>query len=140
MQTEQTIQHTVLLVDDDQFLVDMYTTKFENAGYRVLTAGDGQEALDILRRGTRPDAMLIDMVMPEVDGLSLLASLDSVIDTQRVVLIALTNQGEPADREAASARGVDEYMLKADMVPSEVVSRVGALLESDTANDSQQIQ
>lgn len=137
MSTPAASQYTVLLVDDDQFLVDMYTTKFENAGYHVESATDGQKALETLRAGARPDVMLIDMVMPEVDGLSLLDSLHGVIDTDEVVLVALTNQGEAADREAAAERGVDEYILKADMVPSEVVSRVDALLgRGSTSSDT----
>jgi CheY-like chemotaxis protein len=62
----------VMIVDDDQFLLNMYSMKFKNSGYEVDTAVGGQEAINKIKEGAKPDILLLDMVMPVMDGMELL--------------------------------------------------------------------
>lgn len=115
----------ILIVDDDKFLADMYGMKFTNASYAVQTCLSVSEALEILKSGFDPDAVVFDIVMPEHDGFALLEGIQAGKLAQRAALVALTNQSNDADKQKAEALGADRYIVKASMIPSEVVSAVG---------------
>jgi CheY-like chemotaxis protein len=117
----------VLLVDDDVFLREMYVTKFTERGDIAHSASSGQAALDILATGAMFDVIVLDMVMPQMTGVELLQEIKSKYPHQRCIV--LSNQSESFDREAAESAGAIGYIVKADMVPSEVVERVHAILE-----------
>lgn len=118
--------HKILLVDDDAFLLDMYAVKFSEAGYAINTAKSVDEALGKLREGMGTyDVVLLDMVMPNKTGLDLLKEIKD--DPQAYgtpVRIVLSNQGEKADIDAATALGAVGYIIKANAIPSEVVKQV----------------
>jgi len=114
----------VLLLDDDKFLVEMYSMKFIQAGYTVQVALSTDEALDILRTGFVPDVVLFDLTMPVRDGFSFLQSVKEEKLASGAKFIALTNQTEDADKEKAAELGVSSYIVKASMIPSEVVQAV----------------
>ncbi|MEK7136942.1 MAG: response regulator, partial [Patescibacteria group bacterium] len=82
----------VLLVDDDKFLVDMYSMKFTAGNYQVQACLSVSDALDALKVGFRADAIVFDLLMPEQDGFSFLQALSKGGLTKGAVLIALTNQ------------------------------------------------
>lgn len=117
----------VLLVDDDAFLREMYVTKFTERGDIAQSAPGGQAALDMLATGAMFDVVVLDMVMPQMTGLELLQAIKATYPRQRCIV--LSNQSESFDREAAESSGAIGYIVKADMVPSEVVERVHAILE-----------
>lgn len=114
----------VLLVDDDKFLLDMYSLKFSQAGYAVTPCFSVHEALAALRAGAKPDVVLFDITMPGEDGFSLLQAVRDEKLAPNARLIALTNQGNDADRTHAESLGVHKYCIKASMIPSEVVAMV----------------
>ncbi len=120
---------TVLLVDDDEFLLEMYTTKFKAMGFIVQQAVQGDSALELLRGGLQPDAIVFDMVMPGMDGEKLLKALHEEKSIRGTKLIALSNQSDPDVVEKSKELGVDSYIIKANTVPSQVVSEVQKLLE-----------
>ena len=126
-----TPQPLVLLVDDDKFLLDMYAMKFTKEGYKVQACLSVSEALEVLRSGVRPDALLSDIVMPEHDGFFLFAAIQKENLLGEGKLIALTNQGSPEEQIRAQSLGVEKYMIKATMIPSEVVQAVTALLSEN---------
>lgn len=113
---------TIMLVDDDKFLLDMYSLKFMQKGYAVEACTSSAEALNILRGGLKPTALLFDIVMPGDDGFSLLKSIADEHLAEGATLIALTNQSQDADRAQAEKLGTDAYWVKATMIPSEVVN------------------
>ena len=121
-------KHTIHIVDDDAFLLDMYTLKFKEKGFRVNSSSSGEEVLSKLREGATPDVMLFDIVMPGVDGLELLDTIKKEKLAKGVLLVALSNQGEDRDIEIAKEHGADEYIVKADMVPSEVLETVSNII------------
>ena len=114
----------ILLVDDDKFLLDMYSLKFSQAGYSVQPCFSTAEALSALRGGLQPDAILFDVTMPGEDGFVLIQKVHEEKLAPNARLIALTNQGNDADKKHAEELGVHKYCIKATMIPSEVVHMV----------------
>lgn len=116
--------YKVLLVDDDRFLLDMYSVKFGKEGCMVQTCLSVDEALDALRGGYDADAVVFDLVMPKKDGRELVRQVHAEKLVPKAVLIALTNQSGEADKILTEALGVDKYLIKATLIPSEVVNTV----------------
>jgi len=116
---------SVLFVDDDKFLADMYGMKFSAAGYTVQSCLSVKDALEALHGGFAADAVVFDLLMPERDGFGLLESLRGEHLASGAALIALTNQSNDAEKQRAEGLGTDRYIVKASMIPSEVVGVVG---------------
>ena len=119
----------VLIVDDDQFLLDMYSVKFKEEGIEVETSESGAEALAKLREEFEPDVLLMDVVMPDVDGLELLDTIKKEKLGGSPALVVLSNQGQPSDIEKAKKLGANDYIVKASAIPSEVLKRVVEIVE-----------
>lgn len=123
----------ILIVDDDKFLLDMYSIKFSERGFKVTTATDGEEALEKVTNGLQPDIFLIDVLMPKLDGLQLVAKLKERRLPPNVVLIILSNMGQQSDIDQGLALGVDGYIVKATATPSEVVQKALDIANSKKA-------
>src|SRR3989344_9592281 len=113
----------ILIVDDDKFLLDMYTIKFSEHGFELKSAGSGAEALEQVKGDWRPDVYLIDLIMPHMDGFQLIEELKSLGRRAGSALIILSNLGQKEDIEKALGLGVDGYIVKASSTPSEVVTK-----------------
>lgn len=118
----------ILLVDDDAFLRDMYATKFTEAGDEVSVAQDGMRALSLLEADTY-DVVIMDMVMPGMSGVELLTEVKKNEKASKSKCIILSNQGEQEDIAAADAAGADGYIIKAESIPSEVVTKVHNIIK-----------
>ena len=119
----------ILIVDDDEFLLDMYSTKFREAGFEVDFAAEGMTAKEKMKKH-RYDAILLDIVMPELDGFTLLKDVRKENeDIKNTLIVYLTNLGQREDIEKGLALGVDDYIIKAHFTPSEVVKKVEELLK-----------
>lgn len=112
-----------MLVDDDAFLRDMYATKFTEAGDVVDVAHNGPDALANLK-DSEYDVVMMDMVMPGMTGLDLIKEIKSSESTKDIDCIVLSNQGEKSDIDAAKTAGALGYIIKAELIPSEVVKKV----------------
>ena len=119
-----TSKGNVMLVDDDKFLVDMYSMKFTQAGYAVHACLSVDAGIEALRGGFVPDVLLFDLVMPKNDGFSLLETLRSEKLAPNAILIALSNQGDDEAKKRALDLGASRYIVKASMIPSEVLQSV----------------
>ena len=117
----------ILLVDDDTFLLDMYTTKFSEEGFAVDSAKSAEVALEKLRNGESYDVILFDLVMPGQNGVDFLKVLKSERLGGTPKCIVLSNQGEQSDITEAKRAGADGFIVKAETIPSEVVSKVQVL-------------
>lgn len=117
----------ILLVEDDSFLSDMYTTKFAESGYDIKSAMDGQQGLDMLNAGLRPDIALLDIVMPKMDGIELLTAMKKDEKLKGIPVVLLTNLGQDVDIQKGMELGALDYLVKAHFTPSEVVKRIEAL-------------
>jgi CheY-like chemotaxis protein len=114
----------LLLIDDDAFLRDMYATKFTENGDEVLSADSATVGLQIIKDNPDIDMVLLDMIMPGMSGLELLEELQESHPAFKAKRIVLSNQGQPEDIKGAKAAGADGYIIKAETIPSEVVSQV----------------
>ena len=120
----------ILLVDDDKFLLDMYAIKFSKAGYEVKTADSTDAGLKLVRDGFLPTVMLIDIVMPGMDGLELVNVIRRDRLAPSTAMIMLTNQGSSDDIARAKKLNVDGYIVKATTIPSEVLAEVERIISS----------
>ena len=102
----------------------MYAIKFSKAGYEVKTADSTDGGLKLVRDGFAPNVMLIDIVMPGMDGLELVSALRKEKLSPDAVIIMLTNQGSSDDISRAKKLNVDGYIVKATTIPSEVLAEV----------------
>lgn len=126
---EPTQKHKILLVDDDKFLLDMYATKFVASGFEALTSLGANAALEKIRGGENPDAIILDIIMPGIDGLELLEMIRKEKLVPNAVVIMLTNETDPAKIEKAKSLGIAGYIVKATSIPSEVVAEVTKILK-----------
>jgi len=115
--------YKILIIDDDKFLLDMYSIKFGEHGFEVTTAINGEEALEKIDGGLRPDIYLVDVLMPKIDGFELIAKLKEKGITTEAAVIILSNLGQKEDVDKGLQLGVDGYIVKASATPSEVVTK-----------------
>ncbi len=123
----------ILLVDDDAFLRDMYATKFTERGYTIDAAETAESALAKLH-ANQYDIVLLDMIMPGMSGVELLKHIQSEKLGGTPSCIMLSNQSEENDRRSALEAGAVGYIVKAELIPSEVVTEV-IRLTTNTANN-----
>lgn len=122
----------IVIVDDDNFLLDMYVMKFKEKGYDVAGFSDSTEALARIEDKTySPDVALLDGVMPNIDGFEMLKRLHAKSWITFPIII-FSNLGEPSDIEKAKELKANGYIIKANTTPSEVVSRVEQLMAEPT--------
>ena len=102
---------TVLLVEDSDAIRDAFTILLEDAGYTVLGAATGEEALQLAAEHA-PDLMLLDMGLPDMTGLDVVRQVKSVPATAGIAVVAVTGRDEDADRRACLAAGCTAYLVK----------------------------
>ena len=122
--------YRLYLVDDDRFLLDMYAVKFKAAGHEVTAFQSGEEALAALRDKPAPDALLLDIVMPGLDGFEILEAIKKEKLAEGTKVIVLSNQGQESDIEKAKALGAAGYIIKASAIPSEVYAETMRIVEA----------
>lgn len=120
----------ILLVEDDKMLADMYITKFSKEGMSVMRAEDGAEGLAMAKK-EKPDMILLDIIMPKLDGFAVLRELKKDKDMEKSHILLLTNLGQSEDVEKGRELGADDYFIKANHTPAEIVEKVKYLLTKD---------
>lgn len=115
--------YSVLLVDDDQFLLDMYAMKFSECGCAVHPMSNPEAALAKLREGFSPQVILLDIMMPGMTGFDFLEKVRDEKLASGATIIMLTNQGQDEDIEKAMGLGASGYIIKASAIPSEVLKK-----------------
>ncbi|HOZ56488.1 MAG: Alkaline phosphatase synthesis transcriptional regulatory protein PhoP [Parcubacteria group bacterium ADurb.Bin316] len=113
----------ILLVEDDPFLSSMYSTKFEIENFFVLSAEDGERGLK-LALTEKPDIILLDILMPKMNGFEVLEKLKADEKTKSIPVILLTNLNQKDEIEKGLSLGANDYLIKAHFMPSEVVDKI----------------
>lgn len=126
-------KYSILIVDDDKFLVDMYTTKFMEKGFQVEAAANGPEALQKIDNNLKPDIFLVDIVMPTMDGFELIQHIIQRQKEKRSSIIILSNLGQREDIEKGLTLGAGGYIVKASATPTEVVDKVIEIVSHNPA-------
>ena len=116
------------IIEDDQAISQMYRFKFEAEGYRVETAENGRLGLELAEK-MNPDIILLDLMMPEMNGDQMLAKMRKTNWGNKIKVIILTNMGEQEIPEEVKKLGVAAVILKADMTPKQVAEVVKAQLK-----------
>lgn len=117
-------KQSVLIVDDDSLLLDIYTRKFKEQGHEIHAALSGEDALKILREGYTPSVLVVDIVMPGMDGFAFLETVRKENLRRGAVVVVLSNQSQKEDIDRGIAAGADGYIVKAQATPSEVLEKV----------------
>lgn len=113
----------LLVAEDDQFYANLYRTKLEKEGFGVIVASNGKETLELLKEHD-PNLIILDLVMPEMDGFEVLKKLKEEKDLRDVPVIILSNLGQPEDVERAKALGVFKYIIKSNVSIHQMVESV----------------
>lgn len=129
----QNLKQKILLVEDDNFLAQMYYLKLKNVGYDVEIAYDGEEALEKINI-LKPDVVLLDLRLPKISGFDVLKNIRENEQTKEIPVIVLSNLGEKEDIERASELGANDYLIKAHFTPTEVVEKIVNVLEEKNKN------
>ncbi len=118
----------ILIAEDDKFLANAYRVKLEKAGFELKIAADGVEAVEILKTFV-PDAIMLDLVMPNKDGFATLEEIKKDPRLQKIPVLVASNLGQKEDIERAKKLGAGDYVVKSDLSMSDLVSKVNSLVQ-----------
>jgi len=118
----------ILLVEDDLFMIDIYTTKLKEAGFSVQVAIDGEEALNKMKE-KKPDLLVLDIVLPRLTGFEILKAVKSSSELQKIPVLVLSNLGQRTEVEEGLKLGATKYLIKAHYTPTEVVKEIKEILK-----------
>lgn len=124
----------VLIVEDDPLMSRMYQKIFKFEKYDVELAADGQEGLE-KARSVKPTIMLLDIMMPKMNGIQVLEKLKSDPDTRNIPVVMLTNLAGEKDAENALMKGAVKYIIKSQFEPKQVVKMVKEIIAAQTRDD-----
>lgn len=116
-------QYKILLVEDDEALAQMYITRLEAEGFLAEHVSNGEDALSAAVK-YHPDLILLDAMMPKISGFDVLDILRNTPETANIRIIMLTALSQPKDKEQAEKLGVDDYLVKSQVVIADVIDRI----------------
>jgi DNA-binding response OmpR family regulator len=118
----------ILLVEDDPLLIDIYSTKFKNSGFEVAVADSGEKVLELAKK-TQAKVILLDIVLPHMDGWEILRQVKEDKELAHVRVVVLSNLGQKEEVEKGIKLGAALYLIKAHHTPSQVIEQIQSLWE-----------
>ena len=119
---------TVLVVEDEQMLRDLYVEALQAQGFLVLSASDGVEALEQVQKHDKEiDLIVLDLLMPRMDGFEVLETLNKNSEWKNIPVIVATNLNEESDKEKAFALGANEYIVKLATTPQKLAADIASI-------------
>ncbi|EKE25768.1 MAG: hypothetical protein ACD_5C00037G0005 [uncultured bacterium] len=118
----------IMIVEDDIFIRDIYKVRFEQEGFDVVLAENGLVALEKMQQGLNPEIILLDIMMPGMDGIGVLKKLKENEQWKDLPIVMLTNISEKDKVNEAIELGIRDYLIKSHFTPSEVVQKINTLL------------
>lgn len=119
---------SILIVDDDLTLREMYEARLKAEGFSVDSAKDGEEAVQKAKTN-KPNIILLDIMMPKINGLDVLKMLKADDETKEIPILMLTALIQEADKQKGLASGADDYIVKSETMPGEVIAKIKEVLE-----------
>lgn len=113
----------ILLIEDDTFLAGMYISKLGFENFEILLANDGKQGIKLAEK-EKPDLILLDILLPKVDGFEVLKVVKKNDKTKEIPVILLTNLGQKSDVEKGLSLGANDYLIKAHFMPQEVIKKI----------------
>jgi len=123
------IMKKILIIEDDSFLSEMYSTKLIQEGFETEIAINGKQGMDKIKN-IKPDLILLDIVLPKMDGFEILESVKKDSKLKNIPIVLLTNLGQKNEIEKGLLLGADEYIIKAHFTPTAVVTKIKEILKS----------
>lgn len=120
----------IVLVEDDKFLSKMYQSKLSMEGMEVKAAYDGEEGIEMVKK-EKPDIVLLDIVLPKIEGWDVLKAIKDDLETKDIPVIILSNLGQEDDVRKGQSYGAADYLIKAHFVPREVIEKIKSVLEAE---------
>lgn len=125
-------KQTIMIVEDDSFVMDIYQTKLSLEGFEIISAYNGMEALKKLEGGELvPDLILLDILMPYVNGLEVLKKIKSNEKLNKIPVILLTNLSQKEEIGQGFVLGAKDYLIKSHFTPSEVLDKIRVYLPKE---------
>lgn len=124
-------KNKILIVDDDNFLLDMYAFKFSQNKFEIYTASSAAQVLEKLRGGLHPDIMLTDIIMPEMDGFEMMEIINKENLAPGAVKIFFSNKSQQSDIERGTELGAVGFITKSNFTPAEVIDQVIEILKKN---------
>ena len=121
----------ILIIEDDPLMIRLYQKVFKFEGYDVEVASNGKKGLE-KTESFKPSLILLDIMMPEMNGLEVLAKLKANDETKKIPVVVLTNLAGTQDAETALAKGAVKYIIKSEHEPKEVIKMVKGILAGYT--------
>ena len=120
---------TILIVEDEETISSMYKVKLEESEkFKVLIAIDGALGLEMAKKG-KPDIIVLDVILPQLDGFSVLEELKKSGSTKKIPVVMLTNLGTDEDKSKGKKLGAVDYLVKADLTPAQVEEKIKQYLK-----------
>ena len=120
----------ILVADDDQVLLDMYKERLSLSGFEVITAMDGEEALNIAKK-ILPGVILLDVMMPKANGLDVLSTLKSIPETKHIPILILTALSQENYRQKGLSAGAADYIVKSETMPKDIVAKIKKAIKAN---------
>lgn len=118
----------ILIVEDDETLLEMYSLKLTEEGFTFFTASDGEAGLELALKEV-PDVILLDIMMPKMDGFAVLTELRKNASTKTTPILMLSNLGQKSDVIKGKELGANDYVVKASMTPTQVVEKIKSYIK-----------
>ena len=118
----------ILLVEDDPFLIDIYSQKLRKEGFEVEVISDGEEVLGALQN-RKPDLLILDIVLPRLDGWEILKRINENHHLKDLKIVIISNLGQKEDIERGQELGALKYFIKAHFTPSQVAEEIKKVLK-----------
>lgn len=120
--------HKILIVEDDNFLRELIRRKLLKEGFEVSEALDGEDGLKKIKK-EKPDLVLLDIILPMLDGFEVLARLKGDAEVKDIPVVILSNLGQKDEVERGLKLGAVDYLVKANFTPSEIIAKLKKLLK-----------
>lgn len=119
----------ILIIEDEKILSEMYTEKFQQAGFEVFSSVKAEEGLEVAKR-EKPDLIILDMLLPTGDGISFLQRLREENEISMTPVVVFSNFDDPEKKKAAFRLGVKDYLIKTNHTPREIIEKIKTILDT----------
>ena len=119
----------ILIVEDEKILSEMYTEKFQQAGFSVVSTPEAEDGLEVAKR-EKPDLIILDILLPKGDGISFLQRIREEPGIALTPVVVFSNFDDPPTKKAAFRLGVKDYLIKTNYTPREIIEKIKGILSS----------
>lgn len=118
----------ILIVEDDKFLRELIARKLTDEGFDIVEAVDGEDGIKKIKE-TKPDLVLLDLILPSIDGFEVLSRVKGDVSLASIPIIILSNLGQKEEVEKGLELGAVDYLIKAHFTPGEIIEKIKNILK-----------